>query len=109
MHFGAMLVKSIDKETTACHHAPMDDACSRAREDVWKAIEAAGGPYLIARQADIQVTQLYGWRKRARGIGEDRLARLRALLPSIGAATWGDACVPPAEDVPPAPDASVAQ
>lgn len=93
-----MHVKTIDKKTMRWQDGRMDDACSKARDEVWRAIEAAGGPYMIARQADIQVTQLYGWRKRARGIGEDRLARLRALLPSISASTWGDACVPPVDD-----------
>jgi len=70
------------------------DRLHAARETIWTAIREAGGPYHVAREAKIDVGQLYLWRRRVQSFGEDRLARLRAQLPDIDDATWGAALVP---------------
>lgn len=70
------------------------DRVSQARERIWDAIKAAGGPYRVARAAGLHVTHLYSWRKRRRAISEDGLERLRAEVPTVDDATWGAALAP---------------
>lgn len=70
------------------------DRVSQARDQIWEAIKAAGGPYRVARATGIHVTHLYLWRKRQRSIGEDKIERLRAELPSVEDAIWGAALAP---------------
>lgn len=67
------------------------DRWRQARELIWEAIVEAGGPYAVARAADLHPTLLYAWRKGSKGLGEDSIAALRAQVPSVDDAVWGAA------------------
>ena len=48
----------------------------------------------MAQEAQIDVSHLHFWRRRKRALSEERIARLRALLPDVDDATWGAALAP---------------
>ena len=63
--------------------------CSQAREQIWAAIRARGGPHAVGKAVKIHWTELYGWRRQGETISQERIARLRAFLTEIDDATWG--------------------
>jgi len=66
----------------------------QAREVIWEAIGAAGGPYSVARAADIHPTMLYAWRKGEKDLSLRSAGRLRAAVPGVDDATWLAALAP---------------